>query len=107
MAKALESFNNPTGTFTHDDLYVFAINLTSGKYEAYGANPSRVGTDARELNDAEGRPLVKEMMDIAKAKGEGTVDYVWRNPVTNAMEKKRSFIRRENGSLIGVGFYIE
>jgi len=107
MAKALESFNNPTGTFTHDDLYVFAINLTSGKYEAYGANPSRVGTDARELNDAEGRPLVKEMMDIAKAKGEGTVDYVWRNPVTNAVEKKRSFIRRENGNLIGVGFYIE
>jgi cytochrome c len=47
------------------------------------------------------------MLDLAKTKGEGTVDYVWRNPVTNAVEKKRTFIRRENGSLIGVGFYAE
>ncbi|MPN53077.1 hypothetical protein SDC9_200740 [bioreactor metagenome] len=47
------------------------------------------------------------MLDLAKSKGEGTVDYVWRNPVTNAVEKKRTFVRREGNSLIGVGFYRE
>lgn len=107
MAKALDSFNNPRGSFAHDDLYVFAVNLENGKFEAHGMNPKWTGTDASALHDVEGRPLVKEMLELAKTKGEGVVDYVWRNPVTNSVEKKRTFIRRENGSLIGVGFYTE
>jgi cytochrome c len=107
MAKSLASFNDPRGPFVHDDLYVFAINLASGKFEAHGMNPKWTGTNASDLHDVEGHPLVKEMLEQAKTTGEGTVDYVWRNPVTNAVEKKRTFIRRENGSLIGVGFYTE
>jgi cytochrome c len=107
MAKALASFNDTRGNFIHDDLYVFAVNLQSGKFEAHGMNPKWTGTDASDLHDVEGKPLVKEMLALAKSKGEGIVDYVWRNPVTNTVEKKRTFIRRENGSLIGVGFYSE
>lgn len=106
-AKAFGNFNDQRGAFVRDDLYVFAINLESGKFEANGMNPKLTGTDAGDLHDAEGHPLVKEMLELARSKGEGTVDYVWRNPVTNAVEKKRSFIRRENGSLVGVGFYTE
>ncbi|MDE1545189.1 cache domain-containing protein [Dechloromonas agitata] len=107
IAKAAASFNDTRGSFVRDDLYVFAVNLQSGKFEAHGMNPTWVGTDATDLHDVEGKPLIKEMLELAKTKGEGTVDYVWRNPVTNAVEKKRTFIRRENGSLIGVGFYAE
>ena len=107
MARALASFNDTRGNFVHDDLYVFAVNLQSGKFEAHGMNPKWTGTDASDLHDVEGKPLVKEMLALAKSKGEGIVDYVWRNPVTNTVEKKRTFIRRENGSLIGVGFYTE
>lgn len=107
MSRALARFNDTHGPFVHDDLYVFAVNLDSGKFEAHGMNPKWTGTDARELHDVEGHPLIKTMMELARDKGEGSVDYVWRNPVTNAVENKRSFIRRENGSLIGVGFYRE
>jgi len=107
MAKAAASFNDTKGSFVRDDLYVFAVNLQSGKFEAHGMNPKWAGTDATDLHDVEGKPLINEMLELAKTKGEGTVDYVWRNPVTNAVEKKRTFIRRENGSLIGVGFYAE
>lgn len=107
IANAAAAFNDPRGTFVRDDLYVFAVNLQSGKFEAHGMNPAWTGNDASELRDVEGKALVKEMIELAKNKGEGTVDYVWRNPVTNAVEKKRTFIRRESGSLIGVGFYAE
>jgi cytochrome c len=107
IAKAASSFNDPKGRFIRDDLYVFAVNLESGKFEAHGMNPKWTGTDASDLHDVEGHPLIQDMIAQAKTKGEGTVDYVWRNPVTNAVEKKRTFIRRENGSLIGVGFYSE
>lgn len=107
MTKALASFNDRNGPFVRDDLYVFAVNLASGKFEAHGMNPKWTGTDAGDLHDVEGKPLVREMLELARDKGEGSVDYVWRNPVTNAVENKRTFIRRENGSLIGIGFYRE
>lgn len=107
MAQAAGVFNDPRGSFVHDDLYVFAINLDDGRFEAMGMNPRLTGSDASDLHDAEGHALVREMLDLAKRKGEGRVDYVWRNPVTNAVEKKRSFIRREGHSLIGVGYYAE
>jgi len=107
IRSAAGKFNDTRGSFVRDDLYVFAVNLESGKFEAHGMNPKWVGTDASDLHDVEGHPLIREMIELAKSKGEGTVDYVWRNPVTNAVEKKRTFIRRENGSLIGVGFYSE
>lgn len=107
LTGALARFNDPRGSFARDDLYVFAVNLDNGKFEAHGMNPKLAGTDASDLHDVEGKPLIREMIELAKSKGEGSVDYVWRNPVTNTVEKKRSFIRRENGSLIGVGFYSE
>jgi len=105
--KAFASFNDTRGAFVRDDLYVFAVDLQNGQFLAHGMNPKLTGTDAASLHDVEGRPLVRQMIELAKAQGEGTVDYVWRNPVTNAVEKKRSFVRRANGSLIGVGFYSE
>ena len=107
MSSAARSFNDSKGRFVHDDLYVFAINLETGKFQAHGMNPKWTGTDASALHDVEGKALVKDMIEQVKRKGDGTVDYVWRNPVTNTVEKKRSFVRRENGSLIGVGFYTE
>ncbi|MDT3669354.1 MAG: cache domain-containing protein [Aromatoleum sp.] len=106
-AKAINAFNDRRGSFVRDDLYVFMVNLDSGRFEAMGMNPSLADTDARGLVDAEGHALVAEMIDKLKNADEATVDYVWRNPVTNRVEKKRSYVRREGGSLIGVGHYLE
>jgi len=105
--KAINAFNDRRGSFVRDDLYVFMVNLNSGRFEAMGMNPSLADTDARGLVDAEGHALVAEMIDKLKNADEATVDYVWRNPVTNRVEKKRSYVRREGGSLIGVGHYLE
>ena len=106
-AKATNAFNDRRGPFVRDDLYVFMVNLDSGRFEAMGMNPSLADTDARGLVDAEGHALVADMIDKLKNADEATVDYVWRNPVTNRVEKKRSYVRREGGSLIGVGHYLE
>lgn len=106
MDKAAKLFNSPKGKFVHDDLYVFAVNLASGKFEAHGSNPKWTGTQASDVHDVEGHALINDMINLALKDGSGSVDYVWRNPVTNAIEKKRSFIRREGNSLIGVGYYL-
>lgn len=106
-AAAAQAFNDRRGAFIKDDLYVFMINVDSGRFEAMGMNPGLVDTDAIGLRDAAGHALVADMMDKLKSADEASVDYVWRNPVTNAVEKKRSYVRRVGGSMIGVGHYLE
>ncbi|MDP3844183.1 MAG: cache domain-containing protein [Oxalobacteraceae bacterium] len=102
---AFTAFNNPQGGFTHNDQYVFVIGIDDGKYRASGASPQLTGMDVRGLRDAAGKALVDEMIVLAKQKGSGSVDYVWRNPVTNAVEKKHSLIQRVDNLLVGVGYY--
>lgn len=102
---AFAAFNNPQGGFTHNDQYVFVIGIDDGKYRASGASPQLTGMDVRGLRDAAGKPLVEEMITLAKQKGSGRVDYVWRNPATNAVETKHSLIQRVDNVLLGVGYY--
>lgn len=104
-AAAYKAFNNPKGHFVRGDLYVFAIGLEDGKYRAYGASPRQTGKDARALHDAAGKPLVEEMIALAKSAGSGQVEYVWRNPATNTVEPKHSLIERVGDVLLGVGYY--
>jgi len=103
--KAFAAFNNPQGGFMHDDQYVFVIGLEDGRYRASGASPHLNGMDVRGMRDAAGNSLFEEMISIAKKDGSGTVDYVWRNPATNAVESKHSLIKRVGDVLLGVGYY--
>lgn len=102
---AYRKFNDPKGAYIRGDLYVFAIGIEDGKYRASGAAPHLVGKSVRDMRDAEGKPLVQEMIALAKEKGGGTVDYVWRNPATNAVEPKHSLVQRVNDVVVGVGYY--
>lgn len=106
-ATAFKAFNDPRGGFVRDDLYVFAIGLADGKYRAMGAAPSRTGQNVSEMRDAAGKALVRDMMEMAKKKGGGEIDYVWRNPATNAVESKHSLIQRVDDVLLGVGYYVK
>ena len=102
---AIAAFNDLNGKFIQDDLYVFAIDLKDGKFVAHGATPRLIGTDALELKDPTGKPIIKEMIAIVQAKGQGALDYQWRNPVTEKTESKHTLLRKVNNYLIGVGYY--
>jgi cytochrome c len=102
---AFTAFNDPKGPFVRDDLYVFAVGLDDARFAAMGVNPALVGTDVGAMKDAAGKPIIQDMIALARSKGSGTVDYVWRNPVTNKVENKHSRIERVGNYLIGVGYY--
>ena len=102
---AFASFNNPQGGFMQDDQYVFAVGLEDGKYRASGAAPQLNGMDVRGIRDAAGNPLFEEMIAVAKNRGSGMVDYMWRNPATNAVESKHTLVQRVGDVLLGVGYY--
>jgi len=103
-AKALAEFNDAHGAFRTRELYVFVFSI-NGVYEASGGNPKLVGTNAPDMTDAEGKPLVREMISVAKAKGHGRVDYVWLNRADNRVEHKRSLVQRVGDHIVGVGYY--
>ena len=102
--QAFAAFNDQNGSFLAKELYVFVFDI-NGKYRASGFNPKLTGRDAYDLRDADGKYLVREMIDIAKTTGAGTVNYVWYNPDDQKVERKHSLIRRVGDFIVGVGYY--
>lgn len=102
--KALAEFNQTKGAFNTGELYVFVFNL-NGIYEAYGAHPGLVGADVSDLTDAAGKPIVREMIEIAKTSGRGKINYVWLNRADNRVEHKMSLIELVGDHVVGVGYY--
>lgn len=102
---AFTAFNDLNGKFIQDDLYVFVIDMKDAKFRAHGATPRLVGTDALSLNDPTGMPLLKKMIANAKTKGNGSLEYHWRNPVTEKIETKNTLLRKVDNYLVGVGYY--
>jgi cytochrome c len=50
---------------------------------------------------------MKEMIEVAKTKGSGWVNYSWTNPVTKKVQPKTAWVQRIEGSdwFIGCGVY--
>jgi len=103
---AFAAFNDLNGGFVRDDTYVFVVGIQDRRMHAHGANPRLVGRKVAELKDAEGKPIIAEMLQIMAATEEGSLDYKWRNPVTGAIESKRTFLRRVGDYMVGVGYYL-
>jgi len=102
---AIAAFNAIDGGYIQDDLYVFAIDVNTQRFLAHGATPQMVGSDGRLLRDPKGKAIVADMLNIVGRKGEGELEYVWRNPVTDKVETKHSFLRKVGDTLVGVGYY--
>ncbi|MTV40606.1 cache domain-containing protein [Duganella radicis] len=103
--KTFAAIADPANTAFHDrDLYVYVYDL-NGVALAHGNNPKMVGKPLLNLKDNEGKLLIKEMVDIAKTKGSGWVDFKWPNPVTKAVESKSGYVERVDDFLIGSGIY--
>jgi signal transduction histidine kinase len=103
--KAYAAFADPNNKDFHDrDLYIFVYDL-NGVNVAHGNNPKMVGKNLLDLKDVEGKPLIRQMVDIAKTKGNGWVEYKWPNPVTKSVEAKSSYVERVEDVLVGAGIY--
>jgi cytochrome c len=103
--KAFAAFQDPSNKDFHDrDLYVFVRSM-DGNTVAHGANKGMVGHTSLELKDADGKLYNKEMIELAKSKGSGWVDYRWVNPVDKKIEQKSSYIEKVGDYVVGAGFY--
>lgn len=101
---AFRKFMERGGPYIKGDLYVFVIDL-NGVLWVNGAFPRSIGTDASMAEDSQGRRYIQEMIQTAKAKDEGLVEYEWFNPCTGKMAQKLTYFYRNGGFIVGVGAY--
>ncbi len=94
------------GEWRHDDIYVSVMDLT-GTWLVYPVKPEGEGKSVINVKDADGKMLVQELVNTAKDKGEGWVEYRWLNPVSNKIEPKVTFVKMvpERNVFVYVGVY--
>jgi signal transduction histidine kinase len=103
--KAFAAFSDPANKDFHDrDLYIYVYDL-NGVAVAHGVNPKLVGKNLLDMKDNEGKPMIQEMVKVAREKGNGWVDFKWPNPVTKAVESKSGYVERAGDLLVGSGIY--
>jgi cytochrome c len=102
--KAFTVIDDSSGPFVTNDLYVFVSGF-DGVTKAHGVTKAMIGKNLLNVKDADGNYFVQEMIDLAKTKGEGWVDYKWVNPTTHRIEAKTTFVRRVGDLIVGCGVY--
>lgn len=84
---AFSEFSTQTGKFIKGGLAIFVLDL-NGKSLADGYNPLSVGQNLINRTDQEGKKYIKEIIELAKTRGEGIVNYFVKNANTVAYIKK-------------------
>lgn len=102
--KAFQNFMDPDGDFFPRDLYVFVVDL-DGKMWVNGAFPQAIGSNVLNSRDTNGVHYIQEMLRIARARGEGQVEYMWINPCTGEYTDKLTFFKRVGRFVVAVGAY--
>ncbi|NHZ32279.1 cache domain-containing protein [Massilia rubra] len=103
--KTIAEINDMQSTrFRDRDLYV-TINDMSMKNLAHGANAKMQGKDLIDLKDADGKPFMRERLDLVKTKGKGWQDYKFVNPVTKQIEPKSMYFEKYEDLIINCGIY--
>jgi len=113
LKKAIEAFQDPKGGFVEGEFYIFLYDF-DGTALVVGTNTSLIGKNLWDLSstDRYGNKVyqVRELINIAKTKGEGWFEWAWQNPETKKFGPKRGFAKKVvvdgKSYMIGSGYYL-
>lgn len=100
--KAYSDFS--TSAWVDRDLYLVALD-PSGKVVAHGTNPKLLGKDFSNVKDVDGVPFTAQMVEVAKTKGKGWVNFKFTDPVTKKVAPKSSYCEKSDQDAICAGIY--
>ncbi len=105
---AFKEINNKKGKFVWKDTYVFVLDL-EGTLVARSFRQGAIGMNLMNWKDKSDPPRqpIKDMVDVAKNKGEGWVEYMNPKPGEEWLYKKISYIYKVPGQnlIVGAGIY--
>ena len=102
--KAYSEISNKSGQFIDRDLYVVVYGL-DGKVLAHGANTKLIGKEMIDAQDVDGKPYVKERVELARAQPTFWQDYKFANPVSKKVEPKQMYCERVGETAVCAGIY--
>ncbi|HIV71747.1 MAG TPA: cache domain-containing protein [Candidatus Aquabacterium excrementipullorum] len=89
----------------HDrDLYLVVYGL-DGTVKAHGANTKMVGKNLIDLKDIDGKPFVKERVEMAQKQASFWQDYKFTNPENKKIEPKSMYCERLEQTVVCGGIY--
>ncbi|WP_157879119.1 cache domain-containing protein [Pararhodospirillum photometricum] len=80
------------GPFKYGEIYVNVIDF-NGNWVIYPPKPENKGKNVLNFIDEDGKKLGQEILDTGKA-GEGWTTYRWKNPATNLIQPKVTYVKR-------------
>ena len=94
------------GEFKYGEIYVNVVS-DKGLRLIYAPKPAAENMDVLQAQDTDGKFIVKEILEVAKTKGEGWVQYRWINPATNEIAGKTTYVKSvpEREVVVYVGAY--
>ena len=103
--KALEQLNQ----MRLKDGNYFWVNDTDMNMVMNPSNPSLNGKSVADLKDTKGKRIFKEIVDVCKSKGEGTVSYWWTKAGKSGDFPKLSYVKlfKPWNWIIGMGIYTD
>ena len=102
--KGYAEITNKKGQFNDRDLYLVVYGL-DGVVRAHGANERMVAKNLIELKDVDGKPFVKERVELGKANATFWQDYKFSNPVSKKIEPKQMYCERLDDTVVCGGIY--
>jgi signal transduction histidine kinase len=103
--KALIDISDKTNpTWHQDELYLSVYGL-DGVVRAHGANTKMVGKNLSALKDIDGKPFIKERLELARTRGAFWQEYKFTNPETRRIEPKRMYCERVADLVVCGGIY--
>ena len=104
MDKASSEMTAPSKTFVDRDLYLVIYDL-NGVPVAHGQNPKQVGKQLIDLKDPDGKPFVRERVELAKSQGKFWQDYKFTDPLTKKVLPKHMYCERSDDVVVCGGIY--
>lgn len=100
----IKEINAKNAEFVQGELYLY-MRAIDGTVLAHPVNPRLIGKNMTALPDADGKLFRKEIIETAKAKGKGWVDYRYNNPTSQVIEKKSTYFVLSGDVILEAGIY--
>jgi signal transduction histidine kinase len=100
----IKQINAKDPEYVQGSLYL-VMRDNKGVVLANPVNPAMVGKDLIDVPDVDGKLFRREILEVAKTKGKGWVDYKFKNPASGKVEAKTSYIYRVGDVTLEAGIY--
>lgn len=100
----IKRINAKDADYVQGPLYL-TMRDAKGVILANPVNPAMIGKDLVDVPDADGKLFRREILELAKKKGKGWVDYKFKNPASGKVEAKTTYIYLVGDVTLEAGIY--